>query len=76
MKRSGLFNLVNSHPVFILGAGIIVTGGALLSYSRYIRPALQKRKYAEAEGYAEYLFQEELKRKYASKSNSEGSHTM
>jgi hypothetical protein len=58
------------HPATVLGAGLIVTCSVIFSYRKFIRPALQKRKYEEAEGYAEYLFQEESKHKYANKSNS------
>jgi hypothetical protein len=63
MKRSGLFRTINSHPALLLGAGIIVTGSVIYSYRNYIRPVFQRRKFAEAEGYAEYLFEKESKQK-------------
>lgn len=62
MKRSGLFSLVNSHPVTLMAAGLVATCGILFTYHKVIKPVLKKRKYEEAKGYAEYLFQEESKK--------------
>lgn len=70
MKKSGLFNIINSHPALILATGLLFTGGIIFSYRKFIRPVLRERKYKEAEGYAEYLFNEEFKQKLANKSDS------
>lgn len=70
MKRSGLFNVINSHPALILAAGLLFTGGIIFSYRKFIRPVLLERKYKEAQDYAEYLFNEEFKQKLANKPDS------
>jgi hypothetical protein len=70
MKRLGLFNIITSHPALIITTGLLFTGGIIFSYRKFILPVLRKRKYEEAQGYAEYLFKEELKRKLANKSDS------
>lgn len=70
MKRSGLFNIINSHPALILATGLLFTGGMIFSYRKFIRPVLLERKYREAQDYAEYLFNEEFKQKAAKKSDS------
>jgi len=69
MKRARLFNIINSHPALILFTGILFTSCIIVSYNKFIRPIFKRQKYEEAQGYAEGLFQEELKHK-ANKSKS------
>jgi hypothetical protein len=70
MKKSGLFSVINSHPALILATGLVVTGGIIYSYRKFIQPILHKRRYEEAQGYAEYLFKEECKKKIENKFDS------
>jgi hypothetical protein len=70
MKKSGLFNIITSHPALILATGLLFTGSLIFTYRKFVRPVLHKRKYDEAQGYAEYLFKEESKKKLANKSDS------
>jgi hypothetical protein len=60
--------MIKTHPVLLLGAGLVCTAGIVITYSKIIRPALQRRKSDEAQVYGEYLFQQESK-KLANKSD-------
>jgi len=69
MQRPKLFDMIRTHPALLLGAGLVCTTSIIITYMKIIRPALQRRKFDEAQVYAEYLFQQESK-KLATKSNS------
>jgi hypothetical protein len=69
MKRPKLIDMIKTHPVLLLGAGLVGTASLVITYSKIIRPALQRRKADEAQVYGEYLFQQESKT-LATKSNS------
>lgn len=69
MKRPKLFDVIKAHPALLLGAGLISTGSIIITYTKIIRPALNRWKSDEAQVYGEYLFQQESK-KLATKSNS------
>ena len=69
MQRPKLFHMIRTHPVLLLGAGLVCTTSIIITYMKIIRPALQRRKSDEAQVYAEYLYQQESK-KLATKSNS------
>jgi hypothetical protein len=67
--------MIQTHPVLLLGAGLVCTASIIIMYSKIIRPALQRRKSDEAHVFGEYLFQQESK-KSANKSNSYGTDTV
>jgi type II secretory pathway component PulM len=54
--------MIRTHPVLLLGAGLICTTSIIITYMKIIHPALQRRKSDEAQVYAEYLFQQESKK--------------
>ena len=51
--------MIRTHPLLLLGAGLVCTVSIIITYMKIIRPALQRRKSDEAQVYAEYLFQQE-----------------
>lgn len=69
MQRPKLIHMITTHPVLLLGVGLVCTASTVITYMKIIRPALQRRKSDEAQDYAEYLFQQESK-KLATKSSS------